>query len=74
VLDIAYPSYAFADPETSIVNIFARAVIAAVAALGSMVANADSSGSTQRYYEVRGAKLYTQIYGHGPPIVFCTAA
>jgi hypothetical protein len=70
VLDIAYPSYAFADPETSIVNIFARAVIAAVAALGSMVANADSSGSTQRYYEVRGAKLYTQIYGHGPPIVF----
>jgi hypothetical protein len=35
-----------------------------------MAAIADSSNGTQRYYEVRGAKLYTQIYGHGPPIVF----
>ena len=51
-------------------NIFALAVMAAVAALGPMAAIADSSGSTHRYYEVRGAKLYTQIYGHGPPIVF----
>ena len=33
VLDIAYPNYAYADPETSIVNIFARAVIAAIAAI-----------------------------------------
>jgi pimeloyl-ACP methyl ester carboxylesterase len=60
----------FADPETSILNILTRAVIAAVAALGPIAAMSDSSGSTQRYYEVRGAKLYTQIYGHGPPIVF----
>jgi pimeloyl-ACP methyl ester carboxylesterase len=73
VLDIAYPNCAYADPETSIVNIFARAVIAAIAAiaaLGPVAAIADSSGSTQRYYAERGAKLYTQICGHGPPIVF----
>ncbi len=68
--DIAYVNYTFADPETSIVNIFARAVIAAIAAFAPMAAIADSSAGTQRYYEVRGAKLYTQIYGHGPPLVF----
>jgi pimeloyl-ACP methyl ester carboxylesterase len=52
------------------VNIFAGTVLAAVAALAPIAAIADSSNGTQRYYEVRGAKLYTQIYGHGPPIVF----
>jgi pimeloyl-ACP methyl ester carboxylesterase len=52
------------------VNNFARAIVAAVAALAPMAAISDSSGGTQRYYEVRGAKLYIQIYGHGPPIVF----
>jgi pimeloyl-ACP methyl ester carboxylesterase len=31
---------------------------------------ADSPSGTQRYIEVRGARLYTQIYGHGPPILF----
>ena len=51
-------------------SIFARAVMAAIAALGPMAVIADSSGGTHRYYVVRGAKLYTQIYGHGPPIVF----
>jgi pimeloyl-ACP methyl ester carboxylesterase len=52
------------------VNIFAGAVLAAVAAFAPLTANADGSNGTQRYYEVRGAKLYTQIYGHGPPILF----
>lgn len=51
-------------------NIFARAAIVAIATLGCVAAIADSSGGTQRYYEIRGAKLYTQIYGNGPPIVF----
>jgi pimeloyl-ACP methyl ester carboxylesterase len=30
---------------------------------------ADPNGS-HRYYEVRGAKLYTEKFGHGPPILF----
>ena len=51
-------------------NIVAGAILAAVAALAAPAAIAESSNGTQRYYEVRGAKLYTQIYGHGPPIVF----
>jgi len=52
------------------VNIIVSAILAAVAALAPAAAIADSSNGTQSYYEVRGAKLYTQIYGHGPPIVF----
>ena len=51
-------------------NNCAGAVLAAVVALAPLAAIADSSNGTQRYYEVRGAKLYTQIYGHGPPLVF----
>lgn len=51
-------------------NSFTSAVLAAVAALAPAASNADSPNGTQRYYEVRGAKLYTQVYGHGPPIVF----
>jgi len=49
---------------------FTGAALMAVFALGSSAAHADGPGGTQRYIEVRGAKLYTQIYGHGPPIVF----
>jgi pimeloyl-ACP methyl ester carboxylesterase len=30
----------------------------------------DSSGGTHRFYEVRGARLYTETFGHGPPILF----
>jgi len=52
------------------VNRFTSAVLAAVAALAPAASNADGPSGTQRYYEVRGAKLYTQVYGHGPPIVF----
>ena len=51
-------------------NIFVSAAVATVAALASLAAVADSSNVSERYYEVRGARLYTQIYGHGPPIVF----
>jgi pimeloyl-ACP methyl ester carboxylesterase len=52
------------------VNSFTGVVLAAVAALAPAASNADSPGGTQRYYEVRGAKLYTEVYGHGPPVVF----
>ncbi len=41
-----------------------------IAALGPTASIADNSSGAQRYLEVRGAKLYTQIYGHGPPILF----
>jgi pimeloyl-ACP methyl ester carboxylesterase/lysophospholipase L1-like esterase len=33
-------------------------------------AAADGPSGARHYVEVRGAKLYTQIYGHGAPIVF----
>ena len=55
---------------SKIVNLFAAAILAVVPVLAPMATSADSTGSTQRYYEVRGAKLYTQIYGRGRPIVF----
>ena len=51
-------------------TIFAGAVLATVVALAPLAAIADGSNGTQRYYEVNGARLYTQIYGRGPPIVF----
>ena len=38
-------------------NIFAGAVLTIVAALAPLAAIADGSNGTQRYYEVRGAKL-----------------
>ncbi|MGA8707720.1 MAG: alpha/beta hydrolase [Steroidobacteraceae bacterium] len=51
-------------------NDFNGASLIAVLALAPAVAYADGPGGSQRYVEVRGAKLYTQIYGRGPPIVF----
>jgi len=51
-------------------NNFTAVILTAVAALAPAAAYADGPSATQRYIEVRGAKLYTQIYGHGPPIVF----
>jgi pimeloyl-ACP methyl ester carboxylesterase len=50
--------------------IFKGAMFIVFLALAPAGANADGADGTQRYIEVRGAKLYTQIYGHGPPIVF----
>ena len=49
---------------------FTGILLAALLALAPATAYADGPGGTQRYIEVRGAKLYTQIYGRGPPIVF----
>jgi pimeloyl-ACP methyl ester carboxylesterase len=51
-------------------NTFARAAIAALVLLSPVASIAEASGGTQRYFEVRGAKLYTQICGRGPPILF----
>lgn len=51
-------------------NVVAGAILAAVVAVAPFAVIADNSSGTQHYYEVRGAKLYTQIYGQGPPIVF----
>lgn len=33
-------------------------------------ASAESAGGTQRFFEVRGARLYTETFGHGQPVVF----
>ena len=33
-------------------------------------AYAEGSGGTHRFYEVRGAKLYTETFGHGQPVLF----
>lgn len=49
---------------------FKGAIFFALLALVPPGAYADGPDGNQRYIEVRGAKLYTQIYGHGPPIVF----
>lgn len=51
-------------------NNFTRAVLGVVGALAAASGYADTPSATPRFYEVRGAKLYTQIYGHGAPIVF----
>jgi pimeloyl-ACP methyl ester carboxylesterase len=48
----------------------ARAILLAAVALAPAVGYAEGPNDTQRYIEVRGAKLYTQIHGRGPPIVF----
>jgi pimeloyl-ACP methyl ester carboxylesterase len=55
-------------------NDFNGAILIAVLALAPAVAYADGPGGTQRYVEVRGGKLYTEIYGRGPPIVFLHGA
>jgi len=51
-------------------NHFTGAILVVIVALAPAAAYTDSSNDTQRYVEVRGAKLYTQIYGRGPPVVF----
>jgi hypothetical protein len=48
--------------------------MASMASMASMPAwsgaNPDDTTGTHRFYEVRGAMLYTEIYGHGAPILF----
>jgi pimeloyl-ACP methyl ester carboxylesterase len=53
---------------TLLVAVFALACAAAYT--GTSAAYAESPAGTQRFYEVRGAKLYTERFGHGPPILF----
>jgi pimeloyl-ACP methyl ester carboxylesterase len=45
------------------------AMAAAQKAHGAPAA-ADDSGGTRRFYEVRGARLYTETFGHGQPVLF----
>lgn len=45
-------------------------LLAAFSLLASAGAYSADSAGTHRYYEVHGAKLYTERFGHGPPIVF----
>jgi pimeloyl-ACP methyl ester carboxylesterase len=52
------------------VNSLTGLVLACIAAMSPGFASADTPGGTQRYCDVRGAKLYTQVSGHGPPVVF----
>jgi pimeloyl-ACP methyl ester carboxylesterase len=47
----------------------AASILAAWSMLASFEAHSGDAG-THRFYEVRGAKLYTQTYGHGAPIIF----
>ncbi len=54
----------------NIMNRFTGAILTAVIGTTPSAATVDSPVGTQRYYEVRGAKLYTQIYGRGSPILF----
>ena len=51
-------------------NHFAGAILVVIVALAPAAGYTDGSNDTHRYVEVRGAKLYIQIYGRGPPIVF----
>jgi pimeloyl-ACP methyl ester carboxylesterase len=48
----------------------AAALLAAALAIASPSAHADSPNTTHRFVEVRGAKLYTESVGQGPPILF----
>jgi pimeloyl-ACP methyl ester carboxylesterase len=59
-----------ATAEVSTVNKFFAAMLAAGIAFASQASGADGVDGTHRFIEVRGAKLYTQSFGHGPPIVF----
>lgn len=46
------------------------ALLATVIAFACTPAAAQDSGGSHRFVEVRSAKLFTQISGHGPPILF----
>jgi len=51
-------------------NDFQGVILIAALAFAPAIGYADGLSGSQRYVEVRGANLYTQIYGRGPPIVF----
>ena len=52
------------------VRVFLCVILVSVSALAQSDRQGDSSGGSHRYVEVHGAKLYTQSFSHGAPIVF----
>jgi hypothetical protein len=52
------------------VNNFVAALLAAFGALAPLATHPATPAGTHRFYEVRGAKLYTETFGHGAPTVF----
>jgi pimeloyl-ACP methyl ester carboxylesterase len=54
----------------SAMNRLAGAWFAAFGVLTLVAAHAEDPNGTQRLYEVRGARLYVETFGHGPPILF----
>jgi pimeloyl-ACP methyl ester carboxylesterase len=53
-----------------VLNTLTGALITALGALTSVAAYSEGPSGTQRFYEVRGAKLYVETFGHGPPTLF----
>jgi pimeloyl-ACP methyl ester carboxylesterase len=51
-------------------NIFRAALSVTICMLASAGTYADNPAASQRFYEVPGAKLYTETLGHGPPLLF----
>lgn len=51
-------------------NRLTGALVAALGTLTWVAAHAQDPSGTQRMYEVRGAKLYVETHGHGPPMLF----
>lgn len=47
-----------------------RTILAFLGVLPWATAAADVVAGTRRYYEVHGAKLYVEKFGHGPPTIF----
>jgi pimeloyl-ACP methyl ester carboxylesterase len=45
-------------------------LFAAVNVVASIAAHSEGSSAMQHFYEIRGARLYTQTLGQGPPILF----
>ena len=51
-------------------NIFRAALFVTICMLACAGTYADNPAASQRFYEVPGAKLYTETLGHGPPLLF----
>lgn len=51
-------------------NKLTASLFAALGALAFAAAYAKDPDATQRLYEVRGARLHVETFGHGPPILF----
>jgi pimeloyl-ACP methyl ester carboxylesterase len=47
-----------------------RAIFGLIVAFATCAVSAGEPAASSRVYEVRGVKLYTETFGHGPPIVF----